>query len=92
LRKGSDITVVVTSWMNVESLRAADVLQIKHGVSLEIVDPRTILPLDDKILENSNYPDSVTIIRKVEAMLDLPHADISDQEFFSYEKKFKGPY
>lgn len=50
LRTGSDVTIVATSWMNVEALRAAEVLE-KHGISCEIVDPRTISPLDiDPIL------------------------------------------
>ena len=47
LRKGKDLTVIATSWMNVEALRAAEVLN-KRGVSIEIVDPRTIAPLNDK--------------------------------------------
>lgn len=52
LRKGSDITVVATSWMNVEAHDAADILA-KRGVSMEIVDPRTISPLDDLTIIDS---------------------------------------
>lgn len=47
LRKGSDVTVIATSWMNVEARDAANIMA-KRGIKLEIVDPRTILPLDDK--------------------------------------------
>jgi pyruvate/2-oxoglutarate/acetoin dehydrogenase E1 component len=43
-------------------------------------------------LENAYYPDATTVIRSVEKMLDLPATDIADQEFFSYERKFRGPY
>ncbi len=46
LRKGKDITVVATSWMNIEALKAAEILA-KRGIELEIVDPRTIAPFDD---------------------------------------------
>jgi len=46
LRSGSDITIVAISWMNVEALHAAQILE-HRGVSVEIVDPRTLAPLDD---------------------------------------------
>jgi pyruvate/2-oxoglutarate/acetoin dehydrogenase E1 component len=45
LREGKDITVVATSWMNIEALRAADFLK-ERGVMLEVIDPRTLYPLD----------------------------------------------
>lgn len=52
LRKGTDITVVATSWMNVEAHDAANILA-KRGVSVEIVDPRTISPLDNGTIIDS---------------------------------------
>ena len=45
MREGSDATVVATSWMAVEALRAAEILH-DRGVELEVIDPRTIVPLD----------------------------------------------
>jgi len=45
LRKGSDITIVSSSYMTVEGLRAAEVVS-GLGVSAEVVDLRTIRPLD----------------------------------------------
>lgn len=45
LRKGKDITIIATSWMNVEALKAAEILK-KYGVEVEVIDPRTIYPLD----------------------------------------------
>ncbi|HZK67300.1 MAG TPA: alpha-ketoacid dehydrogenase subunit beta [Chloroflexota bacterium] len=44
-REGTDITVVATSSMVYSALEAADALA-KEGVSVEVVDPRTIQPLD----------------------------------------------
>lgn len=38
--------------MNVEALRAADLLA-EQGVSVEVVDPRTLAPLDDRPLFES---------------------------------------
>ena len=48
LRAGSDLTVVATSWMGVEALRAAEILQ-RVGVNIEVVDPRTLAPFDDTV-------------------------------------------
>lgn len=45
LRPGKDITVVGTSWMNVEAVKAAQILE-KRGVSLEVIDARAIAPFD----------------------------------------------
>jgi len=49
LREGKDVTVIATSWMNIEALHAATILS-KHGISVEVIDPRTIAPLDDTLL------------------------------------------
>lgn len=45
LRKGKDATVVATSWMIIEALHAAEILE-SRGVDLEVLDPRTLTPLD----------------------------------------------
>jgi hypothetical protein len=52
LRPGKDVTVVGLSWMNVEARLAADILQ-KRGVSVEIIDPRTLAPLDEDLIVDS---------------------------------------
>ena len=52
LRRGSDLTIVATSWMNVEALKAAEILQ-RAGVSVEVVDPRTIAPFDEGLAVES---------------------------------------
>ena len=44
-RPGSDVTVVATGWMVTKSLAAAETLA-KEGISVEVIDPRTIAPLD----------------------------------------------
>lgn len=149
LRKGKDVTVVATSWMNVEAAQAARILE-KRGVGVEIIDPRSIQPLDEKIiiesvnktgrcivadidwlycgfsaevaalvfekcfgklkqpvvrigfaptpvpttrpLENEFYPNAGTIVRAIEKMLKLVPTDLSKEEFYSHNKKFKGPF
>lgn len=52
LRKGKDVTIVATSWMNVEAHHAARVLQ-ERGIDAEIIDARAIAPLDEETIVNS---------------------------------------
>jgi len=44
-REGKDITIIATSFMVHEALKAAEALE-KDGISAEVVDPRTLVPLD----------------------------------------------
>lgn len=149
LRSGKDLTLAATSWMNIEALKAAEILS-RRGVEIEVVDPRTIAPLDDSLivnsvrktghcivadndwvdcgfsaevaarvsekcfgelkspvkrvgfapvpcptvrsLENEFYPNAATLIRAVEEKLELDPADLSGEDFYSHERKFRGPF
>jgi len=52
VRSGADITIASTSYMTLESMRAAEILA-KDGVSTEVIDIRTLKPLDgDAIIES----------------------------------------
>lgn len=149
LRPGRDLTIVALSWMNVEALQAAEILA-RRGVDVEIVDPRTLAPLDldtimasvrktgrllvadcdwvnsgfsaeiaalaaehcfgalkgpvkrvgfahtpcptVRVLENEFYANAETIVRAAEQILGLEPADLSGENFYSHEHKFKGPF
>ncbi len=149
LRKGNDATVLSISWMNVEAIKAAEVMS-KRGVDIEVIDVRSISLFDhatviDSVkktghlviadydwiycgfgaeiatqiyencsnelkspvtrlgfanthcpctrpLENGYYPNAINIIRAVENKLEHQESDLSCEEFYSYEKKFKGPF
>ncbi len=149
LRKGKDITIIATSWLNAEALKASEILA-KRGIEVEIVDPRSVYPLDEKtliasvkktgrcivadndwsyagfgaelaarisyacfdslrapvdrlgfahvpcpttrVLENAFYPNAGNMIRLVEQQLNLKPMDLTHEQFFSYENKFKGPF
>ena len=61
-REGTDVTVVATALMVHKALNAARTLE-KEGISLEIVDPRTIVPFDKKtILESVKKTSKLVIV------------------------------
>jgi pyruvate dehydrogenase E1 component beta subunit len=149
LKEGKDITIIATSWMNVEAYKAAEVLS-KRGVSVEIVDVRTISPFNEevavksvektgyciiadndwlncgfsaevatrisekcfgklkapivrigfaetpcptvRVLENEFYPNAIDIIKSIESTLNITPTDLSNEEFYCHEKRFKGPF
>lgn len=49
VRKGQDVTLASTSYMTLESLRAADILA-SAGIEAEVVDLRTLTPIDSQTL------------------------------------------
>jgi pyruvate dehydrogenase E1 component beta subunit len=51
-RKGDDITIVATSSMVQVALGAAKMLD-EEGISAEVIDPRTVWPLDEKTILDS---------------------------------------
>jgi pyruvate/2-oxoglutarate/acetoin dehydrogenase E1 component len=60
-REGTDLTVIATSYMVHESLKAAEILE-GEGISIEIVDPRTLVPFDyDTVLDSVKKTGKVLI-------------------------------
>ncbi len=52
MRRGSDVSLVTTSYFTYEALRAQELLQ-KVGVSAEVVDVRSLKPLDTETIARS---------------------------------------
>jgi len=52
LKEGKDITIVGTSNQALNALKAAEEL-VKEGIEAEIIDPRTLVPLDKDTMINS---------------------------------------
>src|SRR3954447_19648009 len=52
MREGEDVTVVATGRLGHESLAAAEEAE-KAGVSVEVIDPRTLQPLDEDAIVSS---------------------------------------
>ena len=61
LREGRDVTLVATSSMVQVSQKAADLLA-QDGISAEVIDPRTIVPLDEETIVNSVMKTSRAIV------------------------------
>jgi 2-oxoisovalerate dehydrogenase E1 component beta subunit len=53
VRKGSDVTIVTYGAMVHRSVEAAQILEQEDGLSVEIIDLRTLLPLDDDAIVES---------------------------------------
>jgi len=51
-REGADVTVVATLYMVHKALKAAEMLEAE-GISVEVVDPRTLTPLDKQTIIKS---------------------------------------
>ena len=51
-REGSDVTVIAISKMVTEALQASEELEAE-GISLEVVDPRTLVPMDTPAIRRS---------------------------------------
>ncbi|MEZ8007089.1 MAG: alpha-ketoacid dehydrogenase subunit beta [Amylibacter sp.] len=61
VRQGTDITLVGTSSMVQVAEKAADILA-KQGISAEVIDPRTIVPLDEDTILSSVRKTSRAIV------------------------------
>jgi pyruvate/2-oxoglutarate/acetoin dehydrogenase E1 component len=64
-RHGKDATVVATSYMVQRALDAAGLLE-KEGIDCEVIDPRTLVPLDiDAIVESVKKTGRLVIVHEV---------------------------
>lgn len=50
-REGNDITLIATSWMVTHALDVAE--ELKNEISVEVVDPRTLVPFDRETIISS---------------------------------------
>jgi pyruvate dehydrogenase E1 component beta subunit len=61
-RAGGDVTVVATGWMVPRALAAAEQLA-KEGINAEVIDPRTVAPLDlETILKSVDKTGRVVLV------------------------------
>jgi pyruvate/2-oxoglutarate/acetoin dehydrogenase E1 component len=64
-REGSDVTIVGVSRMALTAERAAETLAQEHGVEAEVIDPRTLRPLDlDTILTSVRKTNRCVVVEE----------------------------
>jgi pyruvate dehydrogenase E1 component beta subunit len=64
-REGKDVTIVGILRMSETAQQAAQILANEHGVEAEVIDPRTLRPLDlDTILESVRKSNRVVIVEE----------------------------
>jgi pyruvate dehydrogenase E1 component beta subunit len=51
-KEGKDLTIIASSYMTLEAIRAAEILK-KDGINVEVLDLRTIKPLDQDMIMQS---------------------------------------
>jgi pyruvate/2-oxoglutarate/acetoin dehydrogenase E1 component len=61
VREGRDLTIVAVSYMTLEALRAADMLRA-DGITAEVIDVRTLKPLDESLILDSVRKTGRTIV------------------------------
>jgi pyruvate dehydrogenase E1 component beta subunit len=61
-REGGDVTIIATGAMVQEALAAAEILERTAGIAAEVMDPRTLLPLDEDTILRSVEKTSRAVI------------------------------
>jgi 2-oxoisovalerate dehydrogenase E1 component beta subunit len=64
--EGTDVSIITYSAMLWKALEAAEIMRVEDGVSVEVIDLRTLLPLDDEAI--------VATVRKTNRIL-IVHED-----------------
>ncbi len=68
LRPGTDVTIVGIGYMAVEAMRAAEILA-EEGISAEVIDPRTLVPLDvDTIVTSIQKTHRIVVVDEATPM------------------------
>ena len=64
-REGDDVTIIGISRMAITAQKAADILAEEHEIEAEVIDPRTLRPLDlDTILESVRKTNRAVIVEE----------------------------
>jgi pyruvate dehydrogenase E1 component beta subunit len=67
LRHGDDVTIVAMSLMAGKAIEASEIL-IKEGIAAEVIDPRTIVPLDrEAILDSVKKTGRLVVVDEAQA-------------------------
>jgi pyruvate dehydrogenase E1 component beta subunit len=91
-RAGGDVTIVATGWMVSRALAAADQLA-QEGIDAEVIDPRTVAPLDlETILKSVDKTGRVVLVDQAPrhaAVTAMIAADIAEHRFQALKAPIK---
>ena len=76
-REGKDVTVVAIGFMVRRALAAAEKLEKEKGISIEVIDPRTVVPLDKQCIIDSIEKTSRLVIMDEEPKTGSASAEIA---------------
>jgi pyruvate dehydrogenase E1 component beta subunit len=83
-RAGGDVTIIATGWMVSRALAAAHQLA-QEGIDAEVIDPRTVAPLDlETILKSVDKTGRVVLVDQAPrhaAVTAMIAADIAEHRF-----------
>jgi transketolase len=90
LNEGSDITVISTGILTYEALKAAKELKVKHNIKTEIINVKSIKPLDiDTILKSVKKTQKLVTVEEHQVSAGLGSAVLENLlPHFSTLKKF----
>jgi acetoin:2,6-dichlorophenolindophenol oxidoreductase subunit beta len=78
-REGKDVTVVATGYMVNLTLQVAEAFSKDRGINVEVVDPRTLEPLDIDTIVSSLKKTKRAVIVDEDTLRCGPHAEIMAQ-------------
>ena len=86
-REGADATIVVHARPLHSALRAAEILESEDGISAEVIDPRTLRPMDiDTILDSVRKTNRCVVVEEGWAVCGMGAQIVDDiqREAFDY--------
>jgi len=89
-KAGDDVTVVAISQMVYETMKASKVLE-KEGINIEIVDPRTLNPLDEELIFESVRKTGRLVIADVAPKTGCVGAEIACRVSENIHSSLKAP-
>lgn len=89
-RTGKDVSLLGTSWMNIEAMKAADILA-RRGVELEVIDVRTITPLGEDVIMQSVAKTGRCVIADYDWTFCGFGAELAARVYQRCFKSLKGP-
>ncbi len=89
-KKGKDVTVVAISQMVYEAIKAAKILEAE-GIDIEIIDPRSLKPLDEELIFDSVKKTGRIVIADVACKTSGIGAEIAARVSESIFKYLKAP-